>query len=123
MKSLTNSIKKSLKSFRYAFQGIKYLIKHENNFRYHMLAAIVAVSLGFYLSISTTEWLIIISMIGLVLMAEAFNTSLEKLMDILHPELHPKIGKAKDIAAGAVLIIAATAATIGIIIFAGRISL
>lgn len=121
MRGLTNSIKKNLKSFKYAFQGIKFLVKDENNFRYHLLAAAVAIALGFYLQIDTTEWLIIIIMIGLVLMAEAFNTSLEKLMDILHPELHPKVGKAKDIAAAAVLIIAIAAAVIGIIIFTGKL--
>ncbi|GAA0194687.1 diacylglycerol kinase family protein [Fulvivirga kasyanovii] len=117
MRGLTNSIKKNLKSFKYAFQGIKFLVKEENNFRYHLLAAVVAITLGFYLQVTTTEWLIIITMIGLVLMAEAFNTSLEKLIDILHPELHPKVGKAKDIAAGAVLIIAITAAAAGLLIF------
>lgn len=121
MRGLTNSIKKNLKSFKYAFQGIKFLVKEENNFRYHLLAAVVAVALGFYLQITTTEWLVIITMIGLVLMAEAFNTSLEKLIDILHPELHPKVGKAKDIAAGAVLIIAIAAAIVGITIFAGKL--
>ncbi|MTI26769.1 diacylglycerol kinase family protein [Fulvivirga kasyanovii] len=121
MRGLTNSIKKNLKSFKYAFQGIKFLVKEENNFRYHLLAAVVAITLGFYLQVTTTEWLIIITMIGLVLMAEAFNTSLEKLIDILHPELHPKVGKAKDIAAGAVLIIAIAAAIVGITIFAGKL--
>ncbi|UII29763.1 diacylglycerol kinase family protein [Fulvivirga ulvae] len=121
MKGLTNSIKKNLKSFKYAFQGIKFLVKEENNFRYHLLAAAVAIALGFYLQVSTTEWLIIVTMIGLVLMAEAFNTSLEKFMDILHPELHPKVGKAKDIAAGAVLIIAIAAGIVGITIFAGKL--
>lgn len=121
MRGLTNSIKKNLKSFKYAFQGIKFLVKEENNFRYHLLAAVVAVALGFYLQVTTTEWLVIITMIGLVLMAEAFNTSLEKLIDILHPELHPKVGKAKDIAAGAVLIIAIAAAIVGITIFAGKL--
>lgn len=121
MRGLTNSIKKNLKSFKYAFQGIKFLVKEENNFRYHLLAAVVAVALGFYLQVTTTEWQVIITMIGLVLMAEAFNTSLEKLIDILHPELHPKVGKAKDIAAGAVLIIAIAAAIVGITIFAGKL--
>ncbi|MBL6447838.1 diacylglycerol kinase family protein [Fulvivirga sp. 29W222] len=120
MRGLTNSIKKNLKSFKYAFQGIKFLVKEENNFRYHLLAAMVAITLGFYLQVTTTEWLVIIIMIGLVLMAEAFNTSLEKLIDILHPELHPKVGKAKDIAAGAVLLIAIAAAIAGIIIFGAK---
>ena len=73
------------------------------------------------MQVSTAEWLVIVTMIGLVLMAEAFNTSLEKLMDILHPELHPKVGKAKDIAAAAVLIIAVAAAIVGITIFAGKL--
>ena len=123
MQGLKNSLRKNIKSFRFAFQGIVFLLKHENNFRYHLMAAALAIGLGFYLDINISEWLIVIILIGLVLTAEAFNTSLEKLMDVLHPELHPKVGMAKDIAAAAVLIMACAAAIAGSIIFVGKLSI
>lgn len=121
MQSLINSLRKNRKSFKYAFNGIAYLLRYENNFKYQVVAATVTVALAFYLRLTSTEWLIVIILIGLVLMAEASNTALEKFLDVLHPEIHPTVGKAKDLAAGAVLLISITAAVVGLIIFGGKI--
>lgn len=121
MQSLIDSLRKNRKSFGYAFKGIVYLLRNENNFRYQIFAAIVTITLSFYIGLTTSEWLIIIIMIGLVLMAEAFNTALEKFLDVLHPEIHPAVGKAKDLAAGAVLLISITAVIVGAIVFAGKL--
>lgn len=121
MKNLKNSIQKCLTSFGYALNGIRYLFKHENNIRYQLLAGAVTIALGFYLKVSATEWLILLIFIGLVLMAEAFNTAIEKLCDFVHPDQHPKIGIIKDLSAGAVLLISITAAIVGVIIFGSRL--
>lgn len=121
MQSLINSLRKNRKSFGYAFKGIGYLLRYENNFKYQVFAAIVTIALAFYLGLTTSEWLLIIIMIGLVLMAEASNTALEKFLDVLHPEIHPTVGRAKDVAAGAVLLISITAAVVAMIIFGGKI--
>ena len=72
---------------------------------------------GFVLGITRMEWMIIILCIGVVIAAELFNTAIEKLVDLVSPQQHPVAGQVKDIAAGAVLVCAATAAIIGLIVF------
>ena len=111
------SIRKSLRSFRYAFNGLREVIRNENNFRFHLLAAAVTLSMAFHFSITATEWLFIILFIGLVTMAEVFNSALEKLVDWQSPEPNPWAGKIKDMAAGAVLLASIAALLGGIIIF------
>ena len=69
------------------------------------------------LGITRMEWMIIILCIGVVIAAELFNTAIEKLVDLVSPQQHPVAGQVKDIAAGAVLVCAATAAIIGLIVF------
>jgi diacylglycerol kinase (ATP) len=121
MKNLRNSMYKCIKSFGYAFNGIGYLLKNENNSRYQLAVGVVTIGLGIYMEVSYSEWIILITMIGLILMAEAFNTAIEKLCDIVHPDHHAQIGMVKDIAAGAVLLISITAAIAGAIIFGSKI--
>jgi diacylglycerol kinase (ATP) len=104
-------------SFKYAFKGIGYSLKTQRNAQIHTGVAILVVILGFVLKLNTTEWIIIVFAIALVLVAELFNTSIEFLIDLLSPEYHEKAGRAKDIAAGAVLICAIGAAIAGLIIF------
>lgn len=116
MLSIKNSIKKNVKSYGFALKGISLLFT-ENNFKIQLLAATIAISLGFRLDITPDHWLMIIACIGIVLMAEAGNTAIEKLCDHLHPQQHEAVGKVKDLAAGAVLIAAIAAAIIGVIIF------
>lgn len=116
MLGIKNSIKKNINSYGYALKGISLLFA-ENNFKIQLLAATVAIALGFRLGITTDHWLIIIACIGIVLMAEACNTALEKLCDHLHPQQHEVIGKVKDLAAGGVLLVAIAAAIIGAMVF------
>jgi len=121
MRKLKNSIRKCIVSFGYAFKGIAYLLKNENNIWYQLIAGAIVIGLGGYLEVTLSEWIILIILIGLVLMAEAFNTAIEKLCDIVHPSRHPKIGVVKDLAAGAVLLISITAGFIGVIIFGNKL--
>ena len=72
---------------------------------------------GFLLEITRIDWMIVILCIGVVIAAELFNTAIEKLVDLVSPQQHPVAGQVKDIAAGAVLVCAATAAIIGLIVF------
>lgn len=116
MLGVKNSIQKNMRSYGFAIQGIRLLFA-ENNFKIQLLAATIAIALGFRLGIATNHWLIIIACIGMVLMAEAGNTALEKLCDHLHPQQHEVIGKVKDLAAGGVLIVASAAAVIGCMVF------
>lgn len=113
----TFNIKRLIKSFKYAGKGIYTLIGEERNARIHCIAIILVTLSGFYFNISKTEWVIIVLCFGLVLAAEAFNTAIERLVDMVCPERKPIAGKVKDLAAGAVLICAIAAAIIGTIIF------
>jgi diacylglycerol kinase len=111
---------KMLRSFRHAIRGLGFLME-ENNMRFHVLAAISALLLGFYVKLSSNEWMIVIIQIGLVFVAEAFNTAIEKLCDFVSIEHQPLIGKVKDLAAAAVLIISVIAVIVGIVIFLPKI--
>ncbi|MFN3488934.1 MAG: diacylglycerol kinase family protein [Emticicia sp.] len=108
-------ILKMLRSFRHAFAGLRFLME-ENNARFHVFVAIIVLSAGVYLNLSAIEWTIIITQIGLVLVVEALNTAIEKLCDFVSPEYHQLIGKVKDLAAAAVLIMSIIAVIVGIII-------
>lgn len=111
------SIRKSTKSFRYAFRGICFLFKNENNARIHLLASVAVIVLGFYFGITLAEWLWIAFSIGLVWIMEALNTAIEKLVDLVSPGFNPKAGEIKDLAAGAVLIAAGVAVVVGVLVF------
>lgn len=109
--------KKQLRSFGYAWKGIRCCIGKEQNLSFHLIVTAVVVIAGFVLGITRMEWMIIILCIGVVIAAELFNTAIEKLG---RPGVSPTAsrgGQVKDIAAGAVLVCAATAAIIGLIVF------
>ncbi len=110
-------LKKRLNSFAYAFAGIVSLFRSEANAKIHLVAAILVLIAGFFFEISTVEWCIVALCIALVFSAEALNTAVEKLTDLVTEDYHPLAKNAKDIAAGAVLIIAIGAATAGLLIF------
>ena len=106
-----------LASVGYALQGVAHLVRTQPNARLHLLAALLVGAAGFYFGLSRVEWLWLTVAIVLVWSAEAFNTALELLADALHPEPHPGVGRAKDVAAAAVLIAAVGAAVIGLLVF------
>lgn len=95
--------------------------KEEPNFKIHFVATIVVVAAGLYFKLSTTEWLAIIIVIGLVLVTELLNTSIENIADFISPARHEKIKTIKDIAAAAVLISTIVALVVGLLVFAPKI--
>ena len=110
-----------LKSFYYAFQGIKVNILTERNLAIHFLVMLLVIVFGFICNISITEWLICILLFGFVITLELMNTAIETAIDICMPQINPKAKLAKDTSAGAVLIVAIVAVVIGIIIFGPKI--
>lgn len=109
---------KSLReSFSYAFSGVLYAFFRERNLKIHLLAAILAIFLGFYFDLSRIEWAILLLTIFLVVIVETINTAIEKTIDLVTKEYHPLAKIAKNVAAGAVLLSAINAIIIGIIIF------
>ena len=103
--------------FRYAFNGIRLLIPREHNAWIHCFAAVCVVVAGILLGLSETEWIAVVIVIGAVLAAEAVNSALEAIADFVSPEYSEAIKRTKDLAAGAVLIMAIAAAIVGGIIF------
>ena len=110
------------KSFGYAFQGIFNTIRTERNIKIHCAAAILVTIFGIWLQISKTEWMICFILFGLILALELVNTAVEATVDLFTEERKPLAKKAKDAAAGAVLIVAIFAAVIGILIFIPKLS-
>ncbi len=104
-------------SFVYAFRGIADFFRAHIHAQFHLLAMLVTLGLAIYYPIQRWEWVAIWGCIGLVVSMEAMNTALEYLTDLVSPEYNVLAGKAKDMAAGAVLIAAFTAAVTGAIIF------
>lgn len=90
-----------LRSVKFALKGMWLLLITEDSIKVQSSIALLVTLMGFYFSISITEWMIQFLVIGLVLVAEALNTAIEKVADFIHPDYHEKIGFIKDIAAGA----------------------
>ncbi len=110
-----------LKSFKYAWNGLLDLVKTQPNAQIHLLITVLVLAAGYYFQLSASEWCIILLTIALVLAAEAFNTALEYLTNLVSPDYHPLAGKTKDVAAGGVLIAAFIAILVGLIIFLPKV--
>jgi diacylglycerol kinase len=110
-----------LRSFRFAFNGLKILFTEEHNALIHLFASVLVIVLGIYLNISIPEWIALAFAIGFVLTAETFNTAIENMADFVSESKNERIKKIKDLCAAAVLISAITALTIGLIIFVPKI--
>jgi len=112
---------KRVKSIVIAAKGIIVLIKEEDNAKVHLFATFVVVSLGYFLGLTANEWCLIALCIVGVFSAEAMNTAVETLTDMVSPDFHPLAGKTKDFAAAAVLLFSIGAAIVGLIIFLPKI--
>ncbi len=114
-------IRKRIDSFKFAFAGILNLYQTQPNVWIHTTVAFLVLFAGFFFSITTTEWCLVTLAIAMVISAEAFNTALEHLTDLVSPGYHELAGKTKDVAAAGVLIAAFGAAAIGLIIFLPKV--
>ena len=112
-----------LRSFKFALKGMWLLITTEDSIKAQLIVAAIITAFGFYFNISNIEWMFQFFTIGLVLVAEALNTAVEKIADFIHPEYHEKIGFIKDIAAGASSFAAFTSLIIAGFIYISKISL
>ncbi|KQL33789.1 diacylglycerol kinase [Bacillus sp. FJAT-25509] len=105
------------RSFGFAFSGIFKVIKEERNIKIHLFAALISIGLAFYLHISRIDWLILLLIITMVISLELVNSSIEAVVDLASPNKHPLAKKAKDVAAGAVLVAAIVSIIIGALLF------
>jgi diacylglycerol kinase len=110
-----------VRSFGPALRGIGAMLRNEHNARIHALATGVVVVAGVACEIERSEWLAIVVAITLVWVAEAFNSALEALGDAVSSEVHPLIGRAKDVAAGAVLLAAIGSLVVAALVFVPRV--
>ncbi len=116
------SLRKRLKSFHYAFNGIKILFAEEHNSRIHLIAAFIAIVASIYFKISTLEWIAVLFAITLVFLAEIINSAVESLCDFVSPSKNETIGKVKDLSAAGVLVCATTALAVAAFIFIPKIT-
>jgi len=110
-----------LRSFGYAFSGIRTLIISQPNARIHAAATAIVMAGAFLLGLSWMEWCVIVLTVAAVWTAEALNTALEYLADAASPEFHPLVKKAKDVAAGGVLVTALGSVIVGFLVFGPRL--
>lgn len=99
-----------------AIDGLKYLLKTQNNARIHLGATIIVILAGIWLNITFHDWVLILIAIGLVWVAEMFNTSLECFFDLVEPGENKIVKAGKDTSAAAVLLTSMLSAAIGILV-------
>ncbi len=109
-------LRKYLRSFGYAFEGIITASK-EQNLKSHIVSAVIVILAGYFTGLSRTEWYIVLLLIALMFALEMINTAIERVVDLASPNFHPLAKQAKDIAAGGVLVFALFSAIIGLLIF------
>lgn len=104
------------RSVCHAWSGLVYMFLTQRNARWHLVAALAAIALATWLRIDSTRWAILLLTIGAVCAGETINTTVEALVDLLSPEWHERAKVAKDVSAGAVLLLAVTAVAVGLIV-------
>ncbi|HEU4587746.1 MAG TPA: diacylglycerol kinase family protein [Gemmatimonadales bacterium] len=106
-----------VRSFRYALRGIAVVLHSQHNAWIHAAATLLVVAAGLAIGLDRLEWCALVLAMVAVWVAEALNTAFEALCDVASPSLHPMVERAKDVAAGAVLIAAIGAVVIGLLVF------
>jgi len=106
-----------LRSFLYAFKGIKASLNEQRSLKVQLLIAVITIAAGFYLRITYVDWCITLLTIALVIALEMINTAIERLVDLVTMEWKPLAGKVKDMAAGAVLVASVAAVIVGVMVF------
>ena len=103
-------------SLKCAFAGLRYAFSTQRNFRFHLFAAVIVMITALWLKVSLSGWVALILTVSSVLVIELLNTAVEVIVDFISPEYHPLAKTAKDLAAGAVLLVAITAVLVGIVV-------
>ena len=111
-----------IRSVRFALRGIRWMLLSQHNAWIHAAATLVAVTAGAIFRIDAHEWLVIVLALMAVWTAEALNTAFEALCDVASPDFHPSVERAKDVAAGAVLISAIGSVLVAVLIFGPRLA-
>ncbi|MEI7026699.1 diacylglycerol kinase [Paenibacillus sp. y28] len=105
------------RSFRYAYEGIKYALATQQNMKFHFLVAVLVLVLALAMELTKTDILFLLLAVTLVIVTELINTAVEKAVDLAMPDQHPVAKIAKDVAAASVLVSAVFAVVTGMIVF------
>ncbi|MEM1111310.1 MAG: diacylglycerol kinase family protein [Pseudomonadota bacterium] len=105
-------------AFGHALQGVRWLLQETAHAKIHLIASAAVFLLAGWLQIARSDWQVLVLTVALVWLAEGMNSALEYLADAAVPEHHPLVGKAKDVAAGAVLTSASFAIVMAWLVFA-----
>lgn len=108
---------KFIKSVSCALSGIVSALKTERHMQIHLIAVVLVIAAGVYRAVSVIEWCLLLICCGMVVAAELFNTALEAIVDLVSPEYHMLAKRAKDCAAGAVLVLASVSVAVAFFIF------
>ena len=114
-------LRRIVRSFKFAFAGLRALVRTQPNAWVHLALAALALALAFLLALPPAEVALIILTIGLVLATEAVNTAVEAVCDLVSPGYHPLVKRAKDLSAAAVLLSAVAAVGVALALFAPRL--
>ena len=112
---------KRIRSFGYAFNGLRIIFIEEPNARIHLVAILSVMIAGYWLKVSIMEWISLVLVIGMVITLEIVNTAIENICNFISPDKHDMIKKIKDLSAAAVLVSAIIAFIIGVLIFLPKI--
>ena len=115
--SILPSMKKFLQGLGYAFAGLGIAWKEEANFRIQVVMTLLVVAFGWYVRLTSVEWMFVALSIAFVLSAEAFNTAIEELGDLHETNHNPRVARLKDLSAAAVLLASLGALAVGLIVF------
>ncbi len=115
------SVNERIRSFSYALNGLKILLREEHNARIHLMIAIGVIIAGIFFRLSIIEWIVVCLFIGFVFAMEIINSAIENLCDIICPEQDERIKKIKDLAASGVLIAAMISIVAGFVLFIPKI--
>lgn len=115
------ALRRRAASFGHAFRGVAAALRSEIHLQFHAVATVIAVGLGLFWQLTPTEWGLVALAVGLVWGLELMNTAVEAVVNLVSPEYHPLAGRAKDVAAGAVLVGAVAALVVGLLVFGPRV--
>lgn len=110
-------IKRLFKSFQYAVKGLFLVMRDEQNFRVHIVFAVLALGAAWFYRITQTELIIVILLISQVMLMEVINSAIERVTDVLKPRINDFVMEIKDIMAAAVMLSSIVAIIVGLIIF------
>lgn len=114
------SVRGKLLAFQYAWQGVSYMLRTQPNAWFQIGIWVVVTAVGLAFRLTAGEWCAAVLAMALVWIAEALNTAIEDVVDLTSPGRHPLAGRAKDIAAGSVVVAVLASAIVGLIIFGPR---